>query len=72
MGKHFIDLRTLGRASREIIYYLLKFSSYNTFGPSTPSSHEMRYKPFLGSMNPKTQNMRKEKGENVETRNYGW
>jgi hypothetical protein len=26
--------------------------SYNTSGPLAPSSHEMRYKPFLGSMNP--------------------
>jgi hypothetical protein len=32
---------------------------YNTSGPSTPSSREMRYNPFLGSMNPKTKNMRK-------------
>jgi hypothetical protein len=31
-----------------IIYGLLSFVSYNTFGPLAPSSHEMRYRPFLG------------------------
>jgi hypothetical protein len=31
--------------------WILSFSSYNTFGPLAPSSHEMRYNPFLGSMN---------------------
>jgi hypothetical protein len=36
-------------------------ASYNTSGPSTPSSHEMGYKPFLGSMNPKTQKIRKQR-----------
>jgi hypothetical protein len=39
-------------------------ASCNTSGPLAPSSHEMRYKPFLGSMNPKTQKMRKQ-GEEV-------
>ena len=28
--------------------WLLTFASYNTSGPLAPSSHEMRYKPFLG------------------------
>jgi hypothetical protein len=37
--------------------------SYNTFGPLSPSSHEMRYKPFLGSMHLKTQKMRKKREE---------
>jgi hypothetical protein len=31
-------------------------ASYNTSGPLAPSSHEMRYNPFLGSMNPKPKN----------------
>jgi hypothetical protein len=36
-------LKTLGRS---FMYDV----SYNTFGTSTPSSHEMRYKTFLGSV----------------------
>jgi len=28
---------------------------WNIYGPLAPSSHEMSYKPFLGSMNPKIQ-----------------
>jgi hypothetical protein len=43
--------------------WILTFSSYNTSGPLTPYSHKMRYKPFLGSMSPKSQNMRKHKGK---------
>jgi hypothetical protein len=45
-------------------------ASYNTFGPSMPSSHEMRYKPFLGSMNRKTQKMRCK--DEVESGKYEW
>jgi hypothetical protein len=30
------------------------------------SSHEIRYKPILGSMNPKSQKMRKQRGISVE------
>jgi hypothetical protein len=70
MEKHFIALRILGRASRRIYLWILTFSSYNTSGPSAPSSHEMRHKPFLGSMNPKTQNMRKRNGRGVESGKY--
>jgi hypothetical protein len=32
----------------------------------------MRYKPFLGSMNPKTQKMRKHRGRSVEIGKYEW
>jgi hypothetical protein len=45
---------------------------YNTSRPLTPSSQEMRYKPFLGSMNPKTQKMRKQKRRSVESGKYEW
>jgi hypothetical protein len=41
-------------------------ASYNTSGPLAPSSHEMRYKPFLESMNPQTQKMRKRRGRGVK------
>ena len=47
-------------------------TTYNTFGPLDPSFHEMRYKPFLGSMNPKTQKMRKQRGRSVESGKYEW
>jgi hypothetical protein len=43
--------------------WLLTFASYNTFGPIALSSHEMRYKPFLGSMSPKSRKIRKWKGK---------
>jgi hypothetical protein len=43
---------------------------YNTSRPLAPSSHEIRYKPFLGSMNPKTQKMRKNRGRSVESGKY--
>jgi hypothetical protein len=42
--------RTLGRA---FMYDV----SYNASEPLAPSSHEMRYKPFLGSMNLKTKRL---------------
>jgi hypothetical protein len=58
-------LRTLGRE-------FMCDVSYNTSGPLTPSSHEMRYKPLLGSMNPKTQKMRKQRGRSVESGKYEW
>jgi hypothetical protein len=32
-------------------FYL--FPATTPYGPLAPSSHEMRYNPFLGSMNPK-------------------
>jgi hypothetical protein len=32
----------------------------------------MRYKPFLGSMSPKTQKMRKRRGRSVESGKYEW
>jgi hypothetical protein len=32
----------------------------------------MRYNPFLGSMNPKTQKMRKQRGRSVENGKYEW
>jgi hypothetical protein len=32
----------------------------------------MRYKPFFGSMNLKTQKMRKQMGRNVESGKYEW
>jgi hypothetical protein len=51
--------------------WLLTFASYNTSGPLAPSSHEMRYNPFLGSMNPKTQKMRKWMGRKMEGGKYG-
>jgi len=37
--------------------------------PLAPSSHEVRYKPFLGSMNPKTQKIRKRRGISVVSMN---
>jgi hypothetical protein len=40
--------------------------------PLAPSSHEMRYNPFLGSMNPKTQKMRKQRGRSVKSDKYEW
>jgi hypothetical protein len=58
-----MDLRTLGR---EFMYDF----NYNTSSPLAPSSYEMRYKAFLGSMHPKTQNMRKRRGRSVESGNY--
>jgi hypothetical protein len=45
----------------------------NPSGPLAPSSHKiMRYKPFLGTCNPKTQKMRKQKGNMMESGKYGW
>jgi hypothetical protein len=48
----------------------LSFSIYNTYGPLAPSSHEIRYKPFLGSMNLKNKKMRKGRGRIVESGKY--
>jgi hypothetical protein len=56
-------LRTLERA---FMYDV----SYNTFGHLAPSSYEMRYKPLLGSMHPKIQKMRKQRGRSVESGKY--
>jgi hypothetical protein len=42
-------------------------SSCNTYGTSIPSSHEMRYKPSLGLMYPKKQNIRNWKGRSMES-----
>jgi hypothetical protein len=44
--------------------------SYNTSGPLSPSSREMKYKPVFGSMRPKTQKMRNRRGINVESGKY--
>jgi hypothetical protein len=46
--------------------------NYNTSGPLAPSSHEMRYKPLLGSMHLKIQKMRKQRGRSVESGKYEW
>jgi hypothetical protein len=43
--------------------WLLNFSNYNTFGSLSPSSHQMRYNTFLGSVNAKTQKMRRQRGK---------
>jgi hypothetical protein len=51
---------------------LLTFSSYNTSRPLSPSSHEMRYNSFLGSMSPKMQKIRKQRGRSVESGKYEW
>jgi hypothetical protein len=59
-------LKTLGRA-----LFMYDFN-YNTYGPSSPSSREMRYKPFLGSMDPKTQKVRKQRGRSVKIGKYEW
>jgi hypothetical protein len=56
-------LRTLGKA------FMYDFN-YNTSGPLAPSSHEMKYKPFLGSMHLKTKKMRKHRGRSVESGKY--
>jgi hypothetical protein len=45
-------------------------ASYNTSGPLAPSSHEMRYKPFLRSMHPKTQKVMKQRGRGVKSGKY--
>jgi hypothetical protein len=45
-------------------------ASYNTSGYLASSSHEMRYKPFLGSMNPEIQKMRKQRERGVESGMY--
>jgi len=45
------------------------YSASYTFVPLAPS-HEMRYRPFLGSLNPETQNMRKREGRGVENGKY--
>jgi hypothetical protein len=58
-------LRNLGRG---FMYNV----NYNTFVPSTPSSYEMRYKTFLGSMHQRTQKMRKQRGNNMESGEYEW
>jgi hypothetical protein len=52
--------------------FILTLSSYNTSGILTPSSHEMRHNPFLGSMKLKTKKMRKRRGRNVESGKYEW
>ena len=51
---------------------ILYFSNYKTFGSLDPSSREMRYNPFLGSMNPKSQKMRKQRGGSVGSGKYEW
>jgi hypothetical protein len=56
----FITVRTLGKA---FMYDV----NYNTSGPLAHSSHKMRYKPFLGSMHPKTQTIRKQRGRSSNT-----
>jgi hypothetical protein len=56
-------LKTLGKV---FMYDVI----YNTTGPSAPSSHEMRYNPFLGSMHSKTKNMKKRRGRSVESGKY--
>jgi hypothetical protein len=61
--KAFIFLRTLGG---EFMYDV----NYNTSSLLAPSSHEMRYKTFLGSMNLKTQKMRKWRRISVESGKY--
>jgi hypothetical protein len=42
-------------------------ASYNTYRPLSPSSHEMRCNPFLGSMNLETQKGRKWRGTYVKS-----
>jgi hypothetical protein len=47
-------------------------ASCKIYGPLAPSSYEVRYKPFSGSMNQKTQKMRKQRGRSVENGKYEW
>jgi hypothetical protein len=54
------------------MYFNFYNSNYNTSMPLAPSSHEMRYKPFLGSIRLKTQKMRKQRGRSVESDKYEW
>ena len=71
--KRFMALRTLGQASRRMDYGFDFYNARcNTSGPLAPSSHEMRYNPFLGSMNPKPQKFRKQRGRSVEGGKYEW
>jgi hypothetical protein len=51
------------------------FFQLQASGPLAPSSHEMRYKPFLGQCGPKTQKMRERREINMESGKYvreGW
>jgi hypothetical protein len=41
-------------------------------GKQETPQNEMRYNPFLGSMNTKTQKMRKQRGRSVESGKYEW
>jgi hypothetical protein len=44
-----VALKTsLGEHLEGLYFRILSFSSYHPFGPSSPSSHEMRYMPLLG------------------------
>jgi hypothetical protein len=47
-------------------------ASCNTSGPLALSSHELRYKPFLGSVSSKTQKMRQHMGRSMESGKYEW
>jgi hypothetical protein len=49
LGEEFHFSQNLfGRASGKFIIRILSFSNHLPFGPSSPSSHEMRDNPFLG------------------------
>jgi cell fate regulator YaaT (PSP1 superfamily) len=53
-----------------VYYYFILVAIF--LGAVNPSSHEMRYKPFLGSMSLKTQKMRKRRGRSLEISKYEW
>jgi hypothetical protein len=68
--KHFIALGIPRRASRRFIIWVLSFASYIPSEPSAPSSHEMRYYPFLCQCTQKSQKMRKRNGKGMEGDKY--
>jgi hypothetical protein len=50
----------------------LMFFQLQPSGSLSYSFHEMKHKPFLRSIGPKTQNMRKKRGKIMESGKCGW
>jgi len=60
------------KAYRRLCFWILYFSSYILPGPLAPSSHEMRYNPFLCQYTQKYQKKRWWKGWSIKNDKYDW
>jgi hypothetical protein len=61
----------LGKAYKRFIQGFYLLPNINPFEPSTPYSHRMRDNPFLGQYTLKSQEIRKWRGEMMESGKYG-